>query len=256
MIRLHGLGKSYEGPDGRLVTALAPLDLAIADGEFLVVLGSNGSGKSTLLGLVSGAIPPTTGRIEFGSTDVSAWPEHRRAALIARAFQNPAVGTAANLTVAENLQVASGRGSRRWLRIGLGRGRRADFRDQLAAFRMGLEDRLDTPVSVLSGGQRQVLTLLMATLVPSQIWLLDEHTAALDPETAAVVMGITNRLIRERGITALMVTHSMEDAAHFGDRALVLHRGVVAREITAAERAGTTAADYEAIVRGLYHPGR
>ena len=213
------------------VRALRGVDLVMEPGAFVVVLGFNGSGKSSLLNAVAGTLIPAHGKVLVHGEDVTHWPEHRRAGLVGRVFQDPLRGTAPRLTIAENLAVAAQRG-RRWpdLRRALSRGKREALAARVHELGMGLEDRLDTPIGALSGGQRQALTLLMATSVSPRILLLDEHTAALDPKSAELVLGLTEEIVRKLKLTTLMVTHSMAQAVRPGDRVLMMHRGRVVRD--------------------------
>jgi putative ABC transport system ATP-binding protein len=243
MIEINQLHKYFHRGEGHEVHALRGIDLQIGAGEFVTLIGSNGAGKSTLLNCVAGALPADGGQIVLGRRDVTALDASRRAAWIGRVFQNPLDGTAGSLSIEQNLALALLRGRRRGLRRGVGPARREQFRAALAGLGLGLEDRLDARVSLLSGGQRQALTLLMATLVAPQVLLLDEHTAALDPGAAAIVGDLTARLVAEQGLTALMVTHNMQQALSLGTRTLMLHQGRVILDISGAERAGLTVQD-------------
>ena len=213
------------------VRALRGVDLVMEPGAFVVVLGFNGSGKSSLLNAVAGTMIPAHGKVFVHGQDVTDWPEHRRAGLVGRVFQDPLRGTAPRLTIAENLALAAQRG-RRWpdLRRALSRSKREKIAERVRELGMGLENRLDTPIGSLSGGQRQALTLLMATFVSPRILLLDEHTAALDPKSAEMVLGLTEEIVHRLGLTTLMVTHSMAQAVRLGDRLLMMHRGKVVRD--------------------------
>jgi len=212
--------------------ALEGVDLVMEERDFVLVVGSNGSGKSTLLNAIAGTLVPDRGKVGIDGRDVTRWPEWRRAALVGRVFQNPISGTIAHLTIAENLAVAAKRGRRHGvLRNALGRGRRRELADRVRELGLGLEDRLDTPVGALSGGQRQALTLLMATWVRPKLLLLDEHTSALDPGSTEQMVQLTERLIRTQGLTTLMVTHSIQQAVTLGDRVLIMHRGRVVESI-------------------------
>ena len=219
------------------VRALRGVDLVMEPGAFVVVLGFNGSGKSSLLNAVAGTLIPAHGEVKVYGEDVTQWPEHRRAPLVGRVFQDPLRGTAPRLTIAENLALATQRG-RRWpdLRRALSRSRREVIAERVSELGMGLEDRLDTPIGSLSGGQRQALTLLMATLVSPRILLLDEHTAALDPKSAEMVLALTETVVRKLKLTTLMVTHSMAQAVRLGDRVLMMHRGKVVRDYRGARK--------------------
>jgi putative ABC transport system ATP-binding protein len=210
--------------------------LEVAQGTFSVVLGANGSGKSSLLGAIAGTLPLAGGRVYLDGREVTHWTEWRRARMIGRVFQNPFTGTASDLSVAENLMLAARRGGRRGLRLALSSDRRRAIREQVARLGMGLEDRLDTPIGWLSGGQRQALTVLMATIVRPSLLLLDEHTAALDPRSAELVISLTQELIAAGGLTTLMVTHSMTQAVQLGDRVLVMHRGRLVYDIPEVRR--------------------
>lgn len=217
-------------------TALAGVDLHLAPGEFVTVIGGNGAGKSTLLNCVSGAYAPTSGEIWIDGQNVTHMPEHRRAKLLGRVFQDPMMGTAGNMWIEENLALALRRGQKRGLRWGITQKEREMFKEQLRRLDLGLEDRLSTKVKLLSGGQRQALTLLMATLQKPKLLLLDEHTAALDPKTARKVLELSEQIIEEHGLTSLMVTHNMRDAIHYGNRLIMMHDGRVAVDVSGEEK--------------------
>jgi putative tryptophan/tyrosine transport system ATP-binding protein len=227
MLELTGLRKTFHPGTPNEVRALRGVDLTIEDGSFVVVVGTNGSGKSTLLNAVAGTFFVDNGRIRLGNRDVTRWPEHRRAAHIGRVFQNPFTGTAPNLTIAENLALAARRGRPRGLGWALGRTQLADLRERVRQMGLGMEDRLGNIIGSLSGGQRQSLTLLMAGLRQPDLLLLDEHTAALDPKSADQVIRLTEDLIGRHRLTTLMVTHSMQQAAHLGDRLIMMVRGQI-----------------------------
>lgn len=217
--------------------ALEGVDLGMEEGDFVLVVGNNGSGKSTLLNAIAGTLVPDHGRVLIGGRDVTHWPESRRAPLVGRVFQSPAAGTISRLTVAENLAVAAKRGGRHGvLRNALGRARRREIADRVRELGLGLEERPNTPVGALSGGQRQALTLLMATWVRPRILLLDEHTSALDPGSTELIVRLTERLVRSQGLTTLMVTHSIPQAVALGDRVLIMHRGRVVESIGGARK--------------------
>ena len=230
-LRLEGVSQVFHPDTPNEVRALDHIDLELERGTFTVVLGTNGSGKSSLLNAIAGSLALAGGRVYLDGQEVTRWTEQRRARLISRVFQNPFTGTASDLTVAENLVLAARRGGQRWLRQGLGRDRRKAMRQRVAELGMGLEDRLDTPIGLLSGGQRQALTVLMATLVRPSLLMLDEHTAALDPRSAEQVSRLTQEAIALGGLTTLMVTHSMTQAVQLGDRVLVMHRGRVVYDL-------------------------
>ena len=223
--------------------ALRGADLEVASGEFVTVIGSNGAGKSTLLGVISGDVRLRRGRILVDGEDVTRVPAHRRAGRVARVFQDPLAGTCAQLTVEENMALALGRGNHRGWRMAVNRAKRELFCERLRGLGLGLEDRLGDLVGLLSGGQRQAVSLMMATLAPSRILLLDEHTAALDPRMADFVLDLTRRVCSEFHLATLMVTHSMKDALSCGDRTLMLHQGEIVFNVVEPERAKMTAAD-------------
>jgi len=236
VLRLEAIHKTFNPGTANEVRALAGVSLAFDPGSFTVVIGTNGSGKSTLQGAVGGAFPLDAGRIVVDGSDVTDWPEHRRARLVGRVFQDPFAGTAPGLTVAENLALASNRGGWRTLRPLLRGADRGRWRELLAQIGLGLEQRLDDPIGLLSGGQRQSITLVMATLTNPPVLLLDEHTAALDPRSAELVIGLTARLVARSSATTIMVTHSMHQAATLGDRLVAMHRGRVYLDVAGAEK--------------------
>jgi len=243
MIELSSIEKTFEQPGGERAIALRGVDLVLPAGQFLTVIGSNGSGKSTILNVIAGTYRPDAGTIRIANTDVTRWPEHKRAALIGRVFQDPFKGTCPSMTVAENLRLAELRGKPRGLRLGLRRSSLARYREQLASLGMRLEDRLMASMGTLSGGQRQAVTLLMATITRPELLLLDEHTAALDPRAEEQIMNVTEHLVRTHSLTTLMVTHSMEQAVRFGDRTVMMHRGLIVADLSGEERHGVTEAD-------------
>lgn len=223
--------------------ALNGIDLQISEGEFVTVIGSNGAGKSTLLNCIAGDIPLSSGKIYFGDRDVTAIPATSRTRDVARVFQDPLAGTCAGMTIEENMALAYGRGQRSGLKMALNASLRERFKEQLARLNLGLENRLESEMGLLSGGQRQSVSLLMAALQPSSILLLDEHTAALDPKTAALIMDISQQIIEEKRLTSLMVTHSMRQALAFGTRTIMLHEGKIVFDIAGQEREGYEVAD-------------
>jgi len=223
--------------------ALRGLSLDIPAGQFVAVIGSNGAGKSTLLNAVSGDMTVDQGTIRIHDQDVTAQPVWERATLVARVFQNPMAGTCENLSIEENMALASGRGLRRGLARAVKPAMREEFRARLATLGLGLENRLSDRIGLLSGGQRQAVSLLMAALQPSRILLLDEHTAALDPRTAAFVLELTCRIVEEAKLTTMMVTHSMRQALDVGSRTVMLHQGQVVLDVHGAERQGLDVPD-------------
>jgi len=243
MIEVSRLEKTFEQPGGERAIALRGVDLSMPAGQFLTVIGSNGSGKSTILNLIAGTFLPDGGTIRVANTDVTRWAEHKRATLIGRVFQDPFKGTCPSMTVAENLRLAELRGRRRGLRLGLNKTSLERYREGLASLGMRLEDRLQASMGTLSGGQRQAITLLMATITRPELLLLDEHTAALDPRAEEQIMKVTEQLVRTHNLTALMVTHSMEQAVRFGDRTIMMHRGLIVADLSGDERKGVTEAD-------------
>lgn len=224
-------------------TALHGVSLHLKPGDFVTVIGGNGSGKSTLLNLIAGVFIPDAGRITIDGFDVTDAPEYRRAALLGRVFQDPLMGSAGDMTIEENLAIAELRGSTRTLRRGLSKNGPARYREILAELDLGLEDRMGSKVGLLSGGQRQALTLLMATLRSPKLLLLDEHTAALDPKTAAKVLELSDRLICESRLTTLMVTHNMRDALEHGNRIIMMSEGNIIYDECGREKKRLTVAD-------------
>ena len=216
--------------------ALKDLSVEIKEGDFVTVIGSNGAGKSTMLNALAGTIPVQDGKIEIDGVNVINWSAARRSSLIAQVFQDPMAGTCADLSVEENMAVAYRRGQRRSLSLGLNKNIRNEFRDYLSVLGMGLENRLKDPIGLLSGGQRQTISLLMAVLSPMKILVLDEHTAALDPKMADLVLNLTKRIVEERNLTVLMITHSMHQALNIGNRTVMMHHGRVMFDIKGEER--------------------
>lgn len=236
MLTVDAIEKTFNAGTINEVRSLDRVSLKIPDGSFVMVLGTNGSGKSTLLNAVAGSFPVDGGRILLGQHDITAWPEHRRAELIGRVFQNPLGGTAPDLSIAENLALASRRGLSRPLSWALRTSVLREFRDRVRQLNMGLENRLDHAMGSLSGGQRQALTLLMATWRKPDLLLLDEHTAALDPKSADQVIRLTEEIVSSQKLTTLMVTHSMQQAVSLGDRLIMMHRGRVVFDAEGAEK--------------------
>lgn len=215
---------------------LHKINLTMESGSFVTVIGSNGAGKSTLLSVLAGDVIPSAGKVIISGKDVTRKPTAERAGLVARVFQDPLAGSCGTLTIEENLALAAARGQRRGLRAALGASRRAEFRDRIAGLNLGLENRMHDRMELLSGGQRQAVSLVMATLAGSEVLLLDEHTAALDPGMAEFVMELTRDLIAKNNLTALMVTHSMRQALDYGDRTIMLHGGNILLDVTGDKR--------------------
>lgn len=236
MLSIQGVSKTFNPGSPAEKNALSRISLELCSGEFVTVIGGNGAGKSTLLNIIAGVHPVDEGLIIIDGQPVQNLPEHLRAAYIGRVFQDPVQGTAASMTIEENLSIAQKRGSRRKLRRAVKSRDRSYYREKLSLLGLGLENRLDTRVGLLSGGQRQALTLLMATLIPPQLLLLDEHTAALDPYTAPVVLELTEKFVRENSLTTIMVTHNMEDALRMGDRTVMMHEGQIMLDIAGRQR--------------------
>lgn len=236
MLELSSVAKTFGAGTPNEVRALCGIDLEIQPGSFVVVIGTNGSGKSTLLSAVAGSFLVDAGSIRLAGRDVTRWPEHRRASSIGRVFQNPFSGTAPNLSIAENIALAVRRGQRRGLGPVLPAELRREMRARVEQLGMGLEDRLEEPIGTLSGGQRQALTLLMATWRRPDLLLLDEHTAALDPKSADQVIRLSEEIVTRDKLTTVMVTHSMSQAANLGDRLVMMHRGTVLHDFRGAEK--------------------
>ena len=243
MLTVNSISKTFFPGTVNERRALNSLELSMAEGDFVTVIGSNGAGKSTLLNAVSGRLPIDSGTIEIDGKSVNRLPEHKRARYVGRVFQDPLAGTAPTLTIEENMSLALLRGKRRGLGLGLSAKRRAQFVEQLAMLELGLEDRLTAKVGLLSGGQRQALSLLMAGFTQPRIMLLDEHTAALDPQRAELVTTITERIVREGGLTTLMVTHNMEQAIRLGNRLIMMHEGQIVYEADAETKSRLTVSD-------------
>jgi len=240
MLLLENLKKIFNPGTVDQKVALDDVSIRIDEGDFVTVIGSNGAGKTTLLNLISGTYFPDEGRVAIGDKDVTQLPEHKRAKYLGRIFQDPLMGTAASMTIEENLGMADLRGMRRTLKWGVTRSRRTHYCNILETMGLGLENRIKQSVSLLSGGQRQSLTLLMVTLSLPKLLLLDEHTAALDPKTAKRVMELTQKIISENRLTAIMVTHNMDQAIRFGNRLIMLHEGRVQMDIAGQEKKNFT----------------
>ncbi|WP_395015205.1 ABC transporter ATP-binding protein [Dongia sp.] len=247
MIAAENIAVTFNRGMPMATPALRGLDLAIPAGQFVTVIGSNGAGKSTLLNVLTGDAAVDAGRVVIDGEDVTAWSPPRRAALVARVFQDPLAGSCADLSIEENLALAAARGRRRSLGRAIDKSRREAFRDQLRRLGLGLENRLSDRMGLLSGGQRQAVSLLMATLQPMKILLLDEHTAALDPKTAEFVLDLTQRIVEDQRLTTLMVTHSMRQALDHGERTLMLHEGRVVFDVAGEARKGLDVPDLLAL---------
>ena len=243
MLELQNVYKTFNPGTINQKQALNGISLKLQDGDFVTVIGGNGAGKSTTLNAIAGVWPVDAGRILIDGRDVSGLPEYRRAKFLGRVFQDPMTGTAANMSIEENMALAARRGKRRGLGWGVTRAERETYREKLATLHLGLEDRLTAKVGLLSGGQRQAITLLMATLKQPKLLLLDEHTAALDPKTAEKVLQATDEIIAKNHLTAIMVTHNMKDAIAHGNRLVMLHDGQIMLDIGAEEKRKLTVQD-------------
>ncbi|WP_417343901.1 ABC transporter ATP-binding protein [Gemmiger formicilis] len=243
MLELIGLYKTFNPGTVNEKRAINGLNLTLEDGDFVTIIGGNGAGKSTTLNLIAGAIPADQGTIRLDGVDLTRLPEHKRAKYLGRVFQDPMMGTAATMGIEENLALASRRGKSRGLRRGITNQERELFREKLAALDLGLENRMTSRVGLLSGGQRQALTLLMATLNRPQLLLLDEHTAALDPKTAAKVLTLSEKIVEENHLTTLMITHNMKDAIKYGNRLIMMYEGHVIYDVRSEEKKNLQVSD-------------
>ena len=247
MLELKNICKTFNPGTINAKTALNDLSLTLADGDFVTVIGGNGAGKSTMLNAIAGVFPVDSGSILIDGQDVTKLPEHKRAALLGRVFQDPMMGTAPTMMIEENLALAARRGQRRSLKWGITPLERADYKELLRTLDLGLEDRLTSKVGLLSGGQRQALTLLMASLKQPKLLLLDEHTAALDPKTAAKVLALSDQIVQENRLTTLMITHNMKDAIAHGNRLIMMDAGRVVVDISGEEKKKLTVPDLLAL---------
>ena len=252
MISIKGLEKTFNQGTINEKKVLDGFDLEVSDGDFITVIGSNGAGKSTLLNCISGSVMPDQGSILLGGKDITFMSESKRAAMIGRVFQDPIMGTAADMWIEENLALAYRRAKPKTLSWAMPRGEEKEFfARQLARLGLGLEDRMQTKVGLLSGGQRQALTLLMATIRRPELLLLDEHTAALDPRTAETVLKLSDEIIRSDGLTALMVTHNMQNAIDHGNRLIMMHAGKIILDIRGEDKKHLTVPDLLSEFAGL-----
>ena len=247
MLKITNLQKTFNPGTVNAKTALDGLNLHIKEGDFVTVIGGNGAGKSTLQNAIAGVWKPDFGTIEIDGVDVTNMPEHKRAKFLGRVFQDPMKGTAPDMEIAENLAIAVRRGTKRRFVWGVRKAEREKYREMLADLELGLEDRLSQKVGLLSGGQRQAVTLLMASLSKPKLLLLDEHTAALDPKTAAKVLELTDKIVTENKLTTLMITHNMRDAITHGNRLIMLHEGKVIIDVEGEEKQMLTVEDLLAL---------
>ena len=236
MLEIKNVSKTFNPGTVNAKTALNGLNLTLHDGDFVTVIGGNGAGKSTMLNAVAGTITVDTGSIVLDGKDLTRMPEYKRASYLGRVFQDPMMGTAATMQIEENLAMADRRGKRRTLRPGITNADRERYMEQLKILDLGLEDRMTAKVGLLSGGQRQALTLLMATLQKPELLLLDEHTAALDPKTAAKVLEATRRIVERNHLTTMMITHNMRDAIAYGNRLIMMYNGHVVVDVSGEEK--------------------
>ncbi len=243
MITLDQCTKYFHRGSVNEVLALDDVSLAIGDADFITIIGSNGAGKSTLLNALAGSFLLDSGTITIADQDLTRWPEYRRAKLIARVFQDPLLGTCPSATIEQNMALAFRRGKRRGLGPGVRAGDREFFYRELSKIGLGLEHRLQDRVGLLSGGQRQALTMLMATLVRPEVLLLDEHIAALDPKTAGQILALTREIVADQGLTTLMITHNMKHAIDYGNRLIMLHQGRIILDVSGEQKSGLSVDD-------------
>ena len=243
MLELVNVRKTFNPKTVNEKVALDGLNLRLADGDFVTVIGGNGAGKSTMLNAIAGVWPIDSGRIAIDGYELTHLPEYRRAGLLGRVFQDPMTGTAATMQIEENLALAARRGQKRTLKIGITRQEREAYREKLKKLGLGLEDRMTAKVGLLSGGQRQALTLLMAALQNPKLLLLDEHTAALDPKTAKKVLELTRQIVERDGLTTIMITHNMKDAIAIGNRLIMMNEGKIIYDVSGDEKKALKTAD-------------
>lgn len=243
MLELRNITKIYNPGTVTEQTLFQDFSLTVEEGQFVSIVGSNGSGKTSLLNIVCGSIPVETGEVLMDGKNIGKLKEYQRYAAMGRVYQNPAAGTCPGLTMLENLSLADNKGKPFGLSRGVNRQRRDFYRQQLQSLGLGLEDKLDVKMGALSGGQRQAVALLMATMTPLKFLILDEHTAALDPKTAEIIMGLTDKVVREKKLTAMMVTHNLRYAVEYGDRLLMMNQGQVVMDKAGAEKAATAIDD-------------
>ncbi|MBQ1436098.1 MAG: ABC transporter ATP-binding protein [Clostridia bacterium] len=243
MLELKDIHKTFNPGTVNAKTALAGVDLVLNEGDFVTVIGGNGAGKSTMLNAIAGVWKPDRGKIMIDGVDVTPMPEFKRAKFLGRVFQDPMMGTAATMSIVENMALAARRGQRRGLGWGITNAERAEYREMLKTLDLGLEDRLTTKVGLLSGGQRQAITLLMASIKKPKVLLLDEHTAALDPKTAQKVLALSDKIIAEHNLTTLMITHNMRDAIAYGNRLVMMNEGKIMFDISGDDKKNLTVED-------------
>lgn len=240
MLEIKNVYKTFNPGTINEKKALNGVNLTLNDGDFVTIIGGNGAGKSTIMNMITGVYPVDSGSIVIDGIDVTGMSEHKRAKYFGRVFQDPMNGTAANMEIIENLAIAAKRGQKRTLRYGVSKKEKEAYKELLKTLDLGLENRLTSKVGLLSGGQRQALTLLMATLQKPKLLLLDEHTAALDPKTSAKVLALSKKIIEENNLTTMMVTHNMHDAIEYGNRLIMMHEGRVILDISGEEKKNLT----------------
>ena len=240
MLEIKNVWKTFNKGTVNEKQALRDLNLTLKEGDFVTIIGGNGAGKSTMLNAVAGTWMVDEGQIIIDGIDVTKLSEHKRAAYLGRVFQDPMTGTAATMGIEENLALAKRRGKTRFLKPGITKKEREEYKELLKILGLGLEDKMDVKVGVLSGGQRQAMALLMSTMTPIEFLILDEHTAALDPKTAETIMELTNKVVREKNLTTIMVTHNLRFAVEYGDRLLMMHQGHAVIDKAGAEKDATT----------------
>ena len=243
MLEIKNVYKTFNAGTVNQKVALNGLNLTLEDGDFVTVIGGNGAGKSTMLNAVAGVWPVDMGKILIDGKDITRLSEHKRAKYIGRVFQDPMMGTAATMGIDENLALARRRGQPRTLRAGITAKERTEYREMVKELDLGLEDRMTSKVGLLSGGQRQAITLLMATLQKPRLLLLDEHTAALDPKTAAKVLSLSDKIVHEHNLTTLMITHNMKDAIRYGNRLIMMYDGHIVYDVRGEEKANLKVSD-------------
>ena len=243
MLEIKNVYKTFNAGTVNEKVALRGLELTLQDGDFVTVIGGNGAGKSTMQNAIAGVWPVDMGKILVDGQDITRLPEHKRAQYIGRVFQDPMMGTAATMQIDENLALAARRGAKRTLRIGITKKEHDEYYELLKTLDLGLENRMTSKVGLLSGGQRQAVTLLMATLKRPKLLLLDEHTAALDPKTAAKVLALSQKIVEENRLTTLMITHNMKDAIKYGNRLIMMHEGHVIYDVRGEEKANLQVSD-------------
>ena len=240
MLELINIKKAFNRGTINEKKALNGVNIKLEDGDFVTIIGGNGAGKSTTLNAIAGVWPVDEGSIIINGKNVTGLSEHQRAKYIGRVFQDPMTGTAATMEIQENLALAKRRGEGRFLKWGITRREREEYHELLKMLDLGLEDRMSSKVGLLSGGQRQAMALLMSTMTPIEFLILDEHTAALDPKTAETIMELTNKVVREKNLTTIMVTHNLRFAVEYGDRLLMMHQGHAVIDKAGAEKDATT----------------